>query len=604
MPSHDAQKRPNLPHRQSSGSATFVPSSGEGAPTPAQRQRVTRFAVGQARPASRNTSHSKNINKLGKLAQARANDASASPKAAGLVKRNVSNIQLTRNISSTALRKNQSETSLRRNNRSNAQLAKLTRAGSSRNVTKATKRTSRTVQSQGQTQAADAIDKPTVRFDVGNGADDGGGAVDEEEGAWENYTDSRSPSTTRSSTPRRGSIVTSPNKPDRSQKEGNTEPPDISMETIIQASESLPTSQNRQPPNLLKAVHTHSSLQLNNNNNSNNQLQERRERRPDASRITSRLLRRNVSFNAPPQITSNSATPVIIGSNDAGFGSANTCVDSNPEVVSRFLHNPSSSSSSTIPRDSIFLPTSSKNSPEKLDKEEQRDTDAEDGPRRNKSMPDVAAMRVSRTQQKLNLERESVVREPQNRRVPPPSVLRASRFSSTNVPFYDVTDGALDGRPHPQLRHLFDQTNVEYRRVRMYQNPLVGAIGRLEDVGLVPRMRIAARQRYGRKAGLLSGSGDGAYGLSQSWRSHRSSKSADAKDKIATTETQANGHVRRPRVMFQGIDNSDERPSDGRQSLDGHQDQDNRESGRSQRDEARDLCRRLWQRAEAIGGAG
>ena len=445
----------------------------------------------------------------------------------------------------------------------------------------------RSLQIPNQTRADDGTSKPTVRFDVGNSVEDGDEEVGEEEGAWENYTDSRSPSTTRSSTPRRNSTITSPSKPDQTQKEGNNDPPNISTDKLRQDPGTRPVLPSRN-------AQAQSTPHLN-----NSVIQHHRPKPPDADRITSRLLRRNVSFNAPPQITPNSVTSTFIGSNGPGSVSSTTLNDnSNPEVISRFLNQPSSS---TTPHDSAFLPVSTKNSPEKADQEESRDPDAEELPRRNKSLSDVAAMRISRTQQKLNLERESVVREPQNGWVPPPSVVRASRFPKDNIPFnipfYNVSNGTVDGRMHPQLRHLFDQTNVEYRRVRMYQNPLVEAIGRLEAQGLVPRMRIAARQRSGRKGGLLNGSGDGTHGLSQSWRSHRSSKSVDAKDKAGVKEAaQMNGHIRRPRVMFQGIDNGEEPANEVSHSLDGQQELGEREHGRSQQEEARGLCRRLWKK--------
>lgn len=576
MPAPDAPTRPNNPHRQSAGSASVARSPSETLPSPAQRQRVTRFAVGQSRIGPRNPSHGKVPNKFPK-------HNPASPKAAALLKRNTSNIQLARNASSTALRKNQSETSLRKNNRSSGQLSKLPRADSSRNVNKAAKRGGRPVEGPTQAQPEQPSTNPAVHFDLGQSAGDGEAEIEgeeeeeEEEGAWENYTDSRSPSVTRSSTPRGSSTTIPTHKPDKSQAEGNSDPPDL---PVRKARQPTPPSQNLKSsiPHF-PAVHQQSS------------------QAPEANRITSRLLRRNVSFNAPPQLSSMSATPVMVHAHEPKPASSATLNDtSNPEIVSRFLNN---QSMSATPHDSIFLPTSTKNSPEK--EEQQQDDDAEDGPRRNKSMPDVAAMRVSRTQHKLNLERESVVREPQNRSsLPnnlPPSVLRASRFSSTTIPFHDMTSYAGDGRLHPQLRHLFDQTRIEYRRVRMYQNPLASAIGRLEGLGLVPRMHISTKQKPSRKSALPSGSGDGAYGLSQSWRSHRSIKSGDARDRL----THMNGHARRPRVMFQGIDNRDEGPSSSRQSLDGHQDPEEKDNP-SPRDEAKDICRRLWQKHQPVAG--
>ena len=592
--------RPDPPHRNSSSSVSFARSPHDGS---LQRKRVTRFAVGQAGIGPRNTSHDKNMSKQSRSTAPRpagAAETALSPKAGDHVKRNKSNIQLTRNVSATALRKNQSETSLKRNNRSNAHLAKLPRPGSSRGLNKTHKRGNNNKSQKADEmniQMAEGLDNPTVRFNLSKAVDNGDeedatdGDDDDGEGVWENYTDSRSPSTTRSSTPRRGSIIASPSKPDKAQKEADSKSPNVPNGDAAHHPPALTQSETLQPPNNSSNVQSHIATLPN-----GKQQQDQPAKPTEPNRITSRLLKRNVSFNAPPQISSNSATPVMIGNNDLTSSSNNTN-DSNPEVVSRFLNN---QSTSTTPHDSIFLPVSTKSSPEK--DQHGRDEDEEDGPRRNRSMPDVAAMRISRTQQKLNLERESVFREPQQRSNPPLSILRASRFSSANIPFYEMTDGTVDGRLHPQMRHLFDQTRIEYRRVKMYQNPLVDAIGRLEDSGLVPRMRIASKQKPNKKGGLLSGSGDGAYGLSQSWRSHRSSKSGDAKDKTNESQVQTNGHVRKPRVMFQGVDHHNENHGDRRSSLDGQQDRDEKEAIKSQQDEAREICRRLWKKRLAVAG--
>ena len=598
MPSYDAQKRPSIPHRHSSASNSFAPPPADGLPSSVQRQKNIRFAVGPNRVGPRVPSHSRNLNKLSKLTSARpANNPSASPKQNVQVKRNMSSGQLAHNTSAAALRKNQSETSLKRNNRSSGQLTKLTHTASSRNVTKAQKRSNRADRSNSGSKALanhDAPVSPTVHFDIGTGGEDedepdleGVTRREDEDGAWENYTDSRSPSTTRASTPRPHSTVVSPNKPDRKHPEGNDRPPDTTPDLSRQSSQTLAAS----------ASKSSSAASLSTLTPTIKQVAQHSAKPARVDNIASRLLRRNTSFNnaALPQVSSNSASPVLIGNHQhTSSGSSQQTLNdnnNNTEVVSRFLN---SQSSSATPRNSIFLPSAS-NSPEKDWTAPQED----EGPRRNLSMPDFTEMRPSRTQQKLNLERESVAREPPHGGKPPISLLRGSRFASANVPFYELGTDAQDGRADLQLRRLFEQTATEYRRIKMFQDPMAAAIGRLQDAGAVPRKSISTRPKQGKRGGLLSGSGDGAYGLSQSWRSHRSNRSGDARDKHIPRHDQ-NGLARRPRVMFQGLENKDERISDGRQSLDGHQDPEEREA-RPQRDEAKDLCRRMWNRREGGG---
>ena len=561
-----------------------------------------KFAVGQGRMGPRVPSHSKNINRLTKLTPARpANNVTQSPNhnADEAVKRNLSSGQLARDQSNVNLRKNQSETSLKNNNRSTGQLNKLARPGSSRNMAKHHRHANRPKRTNSGPKKSHAQDEvaQAVRFDLSTSHDDRDepemSGEEEEEGAWENYTDSRSPSITRASTPRASSTITSPRKPARVRAEVNGEPPDKKPEPSKEDPQ-VPTPQASTPvERSISSMHEDSK-----------QAQNHRATTPHADNVASRLLKRNTSFinAALPQISANSATPTLIGNSSHATSSTANSGGSSTEVVSRFLNQPSTS---TTPQKSTFLPSSS-DSPGKDWRRLQEPAD-EEFFRRNKSFSDVPAMRVSRTQQKLNLERESAVaQDARDAKHPPPSVLRATRMSNANVPFYEVGDGTADGRLHPQLRHLFEQTATEYKRIRMYQHPLTDAIKRLEEVGAVPPRSINSRNRPGnRKGGLFGGSGDGAYGLSQSWRSHRSSKSGDAKEKTSTTpskDLQMNGAARRSRVMFQGMNGGADAMSDGRPSIDGQQDIDEKDAGQEpQRENARELCRRLWDRREAGG---
>lgn len=575
MPDH--LKRPGLVQRHSSASVTFAKSPSDYLSGSAQKQKSTRHVVGQGRLGPRIPSYGKNVNKLNKpLTAARGSENSTSPRSSH-IQRNSSHAQLTTTNSAAALRKNHSETSLKKN-RSSGQLVKLARPGSSRNVNKAGRKLNKRTKSHSTSQEPDLQDPPSVRFDLGEeGAKQGvEGSADGDADGWTNYSGSRSPSTSRSNT----------------QQNSRTASPVQDRDRLHVKEPKPPDDPGQAPPN--RASGGSHETEGNGHTAKSDSSSSKRGRYnlgrvPDADRITSRLLRRNTSFNAAPLLSSNAATPVIIDPHGPMSGAQSMLSDgSNPEIISRFLNH--GSSSSTLTHDNKYL---SKNSPQ----EDQNLTD-DDEPRRNKSMPNFAAMRVSRNEQRLNLEQDSQAPEsPEAEDLSRASTL-ASRLSSTNVPFYPAANG-VDGRLHPHARQLFDQTDVEYRRMRMYQDPLKDAIIRLQNSAGIPRPHIPAKPKPGYKTGLLSASsGDGRFGLSSSWKSQKSAKSAES---AVTPVKEIAATARRPRVMFQGIKEDDDDSRSKRGSYDGTAEQ--REL-RAQRDEVREICRRLWAKNEIVSTEG
>lgn len=586
----DLPHRPSITHRHSSASVTFAKTPNDTLSSSVQKQKTSRHVVGQGRTAPRVPSYAKNINKLAKhTAAARAPDVSTSPRTGHAnydsslahVEDVASNAAT--DGSSAVLRKNHSETSLRKN-RSGGQLVKLARPASSRNVYKSGRKLNKRNKSSSTTHLGDGPTNHTVRFDLGDreghqgGGDDASDAADGEGDGWSNYSDSRSPSMSRTST-RQSSAIGSPKR--EREKEVNEEEEDPAEEnphngTVEEAQlkgleQGGGHAQIMASP-ILKNGRSHLA------------------RQPDADRITSRLLRRNVSFSAAPQLSDNAATPVIIDPHGT-IAEGHTILNdaSNPEVISRFLAH--TSSTSTTPFDSNFLPAHSP-------RESQTPEDENGSPKRNKSLPNFAAMRVSRTQQRLNLERESVALEPPGNTAPPISLMRASRMSSASIPFYAASSGA-DGRLHPQIRQLFDQTTVEYRRIRMYQNPLAEALTRSQSTGKVSRPQTATNPKPGSKGGIqqastLASTGDGRLGLSQSWRSQKSAKNIES----SATTTKDNAINKRPRVMFQGIKDDEDADKTRQDSLDGAAEQ----RYPRHKDEARELCRRLWDKVEITSG--
>lgn len=204
--------------------------------------------------------------------------------------------------------------------------------------------------------------------------------------------------------------------------------------------------------------------------------------------------------------------------------------------------------------------------------------------KRNKSMPNVAGtetpiktpsrrsgtstptdLPVSRTQQKLMLQRASSNIEPQKLvpvilpRMGGPTFLHSGMTYSANG----------EGRLDPRLQQQFNHVAVEYNVVRRYRNPIADALVRIEQIpGTLRKTRVP-------KAGGTNGSASvhGSSSLSTSFNDE--------------TERQ------RSRVSFENRRGSrDDGELEGRQSFESDQ-------GRI-RNEVEEICRRLWESAEAV----
>lgn len=89
----------------------------------------------------------------------------------------------------------------------------------------------------------------------------------------------------------------------------------------------------------------------------------------------------------------------------------------------------------------------------------------------------VAPAEVSRTQQKLNLQRASSVIDPQPMAAAPSMIGSAATLVGMPAPGYDGGSGR-----DPRVSRVMEKTGMEFRVVRRYQNPLLRSVTRLEDV--------------------------------------------------------------------------------------------------------------------------
>jgi hypothetical protein len=562
---HSQPRRPAPIARQSSTSSYISQSPGDGHHKPAQHKAQRQHVVGQSR-MQRNRSVGKNLDKLPKTATQQPGDAAA---AAGKNHRrnNSGNSNsapssprpsFKRNASSGGIvrvtHQQQTHAALRKNH-SHGHLA---RQGASKAALKSSKSEvappKKSLANPGKARQHSPDDHPTVHFDIGDvddGPDDG----------WTEESASQSPTTTRSNT-RSNSVILDPHKATDMANEANKaeEPPKkLTVHTQI-----LPDRTN--------TIRT-----------ANGSSSQHHSRPPDADMITSRLLQRSSSHNPPPQTSSVAAT-VVSDHHDARVlsQSANSTLVDTPgrDLVSRFMDGHGSAGT---PKES-FLGTG--DSPE-----ERNDFD---NAKRNKSMPNVAGadspMRAqtpsrtpsrrsgtstptdlppSRTQQKLMLQRASSAIEPQKLI---PAIL--PRTAGPIIPSQAYATNH-EGRPDPHILRRYEQVNIEYRVARRYRNPLADAVSRVQQIpGVAKSMRSP-------KSGRANGFMHSVHGSSANLR-----ETGRETDGVAS---------RRSRVSFDG----------GRH---GHEDGDveGRQSFESEhervRNEAEEICRRLWESAEMVEG--
>jgi len=402
-----------------------------------------------------------------------------------------------------------------------------------------------------------------VHFDVGDNDDDDDDYDGPDDG-WTEESASQSPTTTRSNT-RSNSVIVDPH---RMAQSGVGNAGEASQtEASLQRSQALPST----------ATHTHILPDRTNNARQANgaSAHHHHSRPPDADIITSRLLQRSSHQNAPPQTSTIAATVVANHNNirELSQSAGSTLVDTpGRDLVSRFMDGEGSAGT---PNNSSFLP--SRNSPQGAGGELDR-------MKRNKSMPNVAGaekpartpsrrsgtstptdLPVSRTQQKLMLQRASSNIDPQ--KLVPVILPRTGgpTFLHTGMTYSANGEGRLD----PRLQQQFNHVAVEYNVVRRYRNPIADALARIEQIPGTPRKARIPK----------SGSANGSASV------HRSnSLSTSFNDE---TERQ------RLRVSFHdGRSSREEGDLEGRQSFES-------DNGRI-RNEAEEICRRLWESAEAV----
>ncbi|KAI9666153.1 MAG: hypothetical protein M1821_004088 [Bathelium mastoideum] len=529
MPASPQPKRP-APITRTSSSGYQLPQSPSSAQTPPTRSvhhKPQRHVVGHvsSRVGPRNPSFGKNINKLAKLTPIdpgedkdstkhhqrtpSGNPTPSSSPRPGHVKRNASALAIAHETSRTAasahIRKNYSSGQLHRPGSSKAlskQLKQEARPGMKRS----------TSYGKGQ-QVAKSPKSPkhtSVRFAFGND--------EEQDEGWTEDSASQSPSTTRDNTrnnTRSNSIIIDAAKSEN------------------QAPEQADTQPRTKPPQHPDG-HTNGGPSYHSS------------RPPDADAITSRLLQRHPSNNAPPQTSRISA---VVRAHDhdpspsshALSGSQSSTLAGTPgaALVSRFI-NGEASTVGTPTRDSpaalhhrqqqhhpsnLSTPNLSPPTPpseEQQDRPKTASSTSKSDPAAAKSPKPPTPLPSSRTQQKLWLQRAATTIEPASlvpailpRTGTGPAAALAGlgahplpfATTSTHHPLSNGVDGANgsgdgagagagggggvggagmgedgSGRMDPRLQRLFDQVSGGYRAVRRFRDPLGEAVTRAQQV--------------------------------------------------------------------------------------------------------------------------
>jgi hypothetical protein len=613
-------RRPAPVSRNASSSSQISQSPSEASSSHRQgHYKPQRHVVGHGRlGASRNTS-SKNLAKLTKVTP--ANDAtsnsthkhhtrqksgelleSASSSPRPHMKRNASAF-VVRNQSHSALKKNFSSGHLPRHG-SSKNVMKTTRHAAPLNKRTESNRSARSEQSRDSEPPSPA--HPTVRFALGDGDEVGPTDEHDGDGEWTEESTSASPHTTRSSTPARSNSIVSEG-PLTGKADDVTGAHDSTSEaessgTVIHAPASPPTRPVVDRTLTARSVNGSSSYHSS--------------RPPDADAITSRLLQRAQSHNAAPQVTNVSAvvTSEAHGSKSLSHSQSSTIQDGTPgrDLVSRFIN---TSSSGGTPKDGSLLPAKQQRS---------RETGDLDGHKRNRSTPNFGhqgssptssfttsrtlshrsgtstpvELPPSRTQQKLLLQRASSNIEQVQKHIP--TVL--PRAGASQIIGHGVSFTSNEGPIPAQIQGLFTQATKEYQVVRRFRNPVADAIIRLGEIPGTSRHNTHIPRQRG-KAGYING-GDGKYGLSQSYRSRderqNERESRDARHGHLAAEGNTTGQRHTPghksKVSFD-LPRAEDREEEEEERLSTGSD-----DGRIVRDEAYEICRRLWEIGEVAEG--
>lgn len=270
----------------------------------------------------------------------------------------------------------------------------------------------------------------------------------------------------------------------------------------------------------------------------------------DAHQITTRLLQRTPSHNAPPKMSSISATATPANPSPESSNKTNSTFNGTPrtgedsELVSRFVD-----SGSGTPGDSPYMKNHTPSSPRKAhrgldesrkvqsmgnltrhDSSKSNPTASDDddeqralAPRSRKSSTTQHAYnppQQSRTQQKLWLQRASSNIEPQQ--MGPGASINglAIRVGPGASPLVGAGD---DGRD-PRIRLQLERTGLEYLVVRRYQDPIGRALKRLDSLPGADKHQRIPHSLQGHGGSPRKGQAaeaQGRYGLSQSLREGR-----------------------------------------------------------------------------------
>ncbi|KAI9869271.1 MAG: hypothetical protein M1813_000059 [Trichoglossum hirsutum] len=301
---------------------------------------------------------------------------------------------------------------------------------------------------------------------------------------------------------------------------------------------------------------------------------------PRAEIITSRLLQRHPPQNAPPQMSTLSATATpgnrspSSSSHEQPF--ANGTPGTQENVVSRFIGGSSDTNAicSVSPGKSMLDAPNvgTENSADTM-AETQRAMEARSSSGRStKSSLPSYNYPPSRTQQKLWLQRASSGIEPQQL-APSVGVGGIPGVRSSAGGIGAIGSGYSDARD-PRLQREFERTGLEYLVVRRYKNPVGDSLARLAELpGSQKNRRIPAH--FSRS--YING-GDGPMGLSQSLRERRGRDHADSGS---------------ARASFDG--NRGSKDDSGVNRPDSH-------GLERHSDEIDQVLRRMWDRVEMTGG--
>jgi hypothetical protein len=428
-----------------------------------------------------------------------------------------------------------------------------------------------------RSRPASPEERPIVHFDVGNDDND-----ENDEGGWTEESASQSPNTTRSNT-RSNSVAAEAQKVVDDTTESNTRANaggDTSPAPAVQQSQSQSQSQSqtqatytlperaRIPPQMNRAASHHHS------------------RPPDADLITSRLLQRSVSHTVAPQASSVSATVASTAGRGHQLSTSigSTLIDTpGRDLVSRFMDGDGSAGT---PHDGAYMSGRrvSKTEGGDLDKIKRNKSmpnfgDAEEGegadtPTRPQSVksgattPNLFPPINNRTQNKLLLQRAASAIEPH---ALVPAIL--PRTGGPAFHQYSLSYNANgEGRVDPRLQQQFNHVAIEYKVVQRYRNPLADSIVRIQQMpGMLRKLRATKP---------ASTNGSSTLGTS--------TLSNSVNDGTVETDGATPGS-RRSRISFDHGGRSEGEES--RQSLDEHE---------RPRNEAEELCRRMWDSAEVV----